>query len=114
MHRGRGVRGEVDARWRQGESPSLLASSEAKLRQGNDKLTIQDPDTLGVLAAAQLDGSVCVYAVPKPGPERVYINAAPMLRIEVDDATAMCLDWISGGRLAVGLSNGELDKCVWS
>lgn len=30
-----------------------------------------------------------------------------MLRIEVEDATAMCLDWLSGQRLAVGFSNGE-------
>lgn len=60
-----------------------------------------------MLAAAQLDGSVCVYAVPEPGAERKYIKAEPMLRIEVDDATAMCLDWVSGQRLAVGFSNGE-------
>ncbi|EKD05126.1 hypothetical protein A1Q2_00592 [Trichosporon asahii var. asahii CBS 8904] len=66
---------------------------------------VKDLNTLGVLAAAQLDGSVCVYAVPKPGPERVYIKAEPMVRIEVDDATAMCLDWVSGGRLTVGFSN---------
>lgn len=71
------------------------------------KLTLQDPGTLGVLAAAQLDGSVCIYAVPKPGAERRYIKAEPLLRIEVDDATAMCLDWVSGQRLAVGFSNGE-------
>lgn len=88
-----------------GVKVSLLSGHVAVEMRSADT---QDLNTLGVLAAAQLDGSVCVYAVPKPGPERVYIKAEPMVRIEVDDATAMCLDWVSGGRLTVGFSNGML------
>ena len=32
----------------------------------------------------------------------------PLLRLDFPDASATCLDWITGSRLALGLSNGQL------
>ncbi|WRT70352.1 uncharacterized protein IL334_007350 [Kwoniella shivajii] len=73
---------------------------------------------LGVLAAIQLDGSVSFYAVPHPRflnhneTHPLYIKMdVPLLRLEIPDAMAMCFDWITGSRIAVGFSNGHL--AVW-
>ncbi|WVW86023.1 hypothetical protein I302_108061 [Kwoniella bestiolae CBS 10118] len=73
---------------------------------------------IGVLAAIQLDGSISFYAVPHPRfiprdqDHPVYVKMdKPLLRLEIPDAMAMCLDWITGTRIAVGLSNGHL--AVW-
>ncbi|WWC94831.1 hypothetical protein V866_001681 [Kwoniella sp. B9012] len=73
---------------------------------------------LGILAAIQLDGSVSFYSVPHPQfapriqKHPVYIKMdEPLLRLEIPDAMAMCLDWMTGTRIAVGLSNGHL--AVW-
>ena len=32
----------------------------------------------------------------------------PLLKLDVPDAMCCCLDWINGGRIVCGLSNGEL------
>lgn len=71
---------------------------------------------LGIIAAAQLDGTVSFYSVPEPQSLReeikaegpIYIRATPLLKLSVADATVTCLDWLGGTRLATGLSNGEL------
>jgi hypothetical protein len=34
-------------------------------------------------------------------------NLKPTMILQMDEAAALCLDWTDGGRLAVGLSNGE-------
>lgn len=34
----------------------------------------------------------------------------PLLRLEVADAMCTCMDFMTGSKLAVGLSNGELSK----
>nr|XP_019010200.1 uncharacterized protein I206_04668 [Kwoniella pini CBS 10737]OCF48981.1 hypothetical protein I206_04668 [Kwoniella pini CBS 10737] len=73
---------------------------------------------LGILAAVQLDGSVSFYAVPHPrfvGRDHghpVYLNMdKALLRLETPDAMAMCIDWMTGSKIAVGLSTGHL--LVW-
>ncbi len=32
----------------------------------------------------------------------------PLLRLDIADASCTCLDWMTGTRLAVGLSNGKV------
>ncbi|WWC64454.1 uncharacterized protein I303_107064 [Kwoniella dejecticola CBS 10117] len=73
---------------------------------------------LGILSAVQLDGSVSLYAVPHPRfvprtqDHPVYIKMdEPLLRLEIPDAMAMCVDWITGTKIAIGLSTGHL--AVW-
>ncbi|WVQ84912.1 hypothetical protein IAT38_007075 [Cryptococcus sp. DSM 104549] len=76
---------------------------------------------LGMIAAVQLDGSVSIHAVPHPrfvdtgngdGEGPIYVKLGdPQLRLNIPDATCMCMDWVSGSRLAVGLSNGHV--AVW-
>ncbi|WWD19510.1 hypothetical protein CI109_103971 [Kwoniella shandongensis] len=74
---------------------------------------------LGIIAAVQLDGSMSFYPVPHPRfvrPEAqdtpIYLRLdEPLLRLEVPDASCMCFDWLTGTRIAVGLSNGHL--AVW-
>ncbi|EIW71800.1 hypothetical protein TREMEDRAFT_27087 [Tremella mesenterica DSM 1558] len=75
---------------------------------------------LGIIAALQLDGSVSFYPVPQPhalrralqtsqGGELISVRMKePLLRIEVEDASCLCMDWLSGSRLVVGLSNGHI------
>nr|WVH01930.1 transcription factor C subunit 6 [Naematelia aurantialba] len=74
---------------------------------------------LGILGVVQLDGSLSFYAVPHPKVIRhlrgmddsskrpLYVRVKPLLKIEVDDAACMCFDYVSGTRVAVGLSNGQ-------
>ncbi|WVR07791.1 hypothetical protein IAU60_004834 [Kwoniella sp. DSM 27419] len=87
-----------------------------------DALSVNNPGIripkLGILAAVQLDGSVSFYAVPHPqfmaphDEHPLYLQMdQPLLRLEVSDTSAMCLDWLTASRVAVGLANGHI--AVW-
>ncbi|RSH91739.1 hypothetical protein EHS25_009108 [Saitozyma podzolica] len=80
---------------------------------------------LGILAAVQLDGSVSLYAVPHPRVIRRILgdwaegsdkplfvrSETPLLRLEVADASCTTIDWVTGSKLAVGLSDGH--AVIW-
>ncbi|KAL7418307.1 hypothetical protein Q5752_006764 [Cryptotrichosporon argae] len=72
---------------------------------------------LGILGAVQLDGTVKLYAVPHPAALRaarldsiedpLFLKLDPLVVLDTPDATATCLEWMTGTRLAVGLANGH-------
>jgi transcription factor C subunit 6 len=74
---------------------------------------------LGIAAVVQLDGSTVLYAVPHPAPLRavtatqgpIYLKARAVAKFAVDDTASTAIQWLSGRRLAVGLSNGHL--AIW-
>ncbi|KAK8853096.1 hypothetical protein IAR55_003797 [Kwoniella newhampshirensis] len=74
---------------------------------------------LGILVAVQLDGTISFYPVPHPRFVKqelpsppIYLRLdEPLLRLEVPDASCMCFDWLTGTRIAAGLSNGHV--AVW-
>ncbi|TCD70271.1 hypothetical protein EIP91_004172 [Steccherinum ochraceum] len=74
---------------------------------------------LGLVAGTFEDGSVSVYAIPDPadlqpkagggasGP--IFIRMSkPLLRLELEDTSAWCLDWANSEILAVGCTNGHI------
>ncbi|KAI0080527.1 hypothetical protein K474DRAFT_202496 [Panus rudis PR-1116 ss-1] len=75
------------------------------------------PRKLGILAGAFEDGTVSLYTIPDPNDivDRVGHDRAqpifvrmpePILRLQWEDTTALCLDWGNSDVLAVGCANG--------
>ncbi|KAI0747289.1 hypothetical protein BC629DRAFT_1299009 [Irpex lacteus] len=73
------------------------------------------PRRLGLLAGTFEDGSVSIFAVPYPpdvassdstdGP--IYVKIVePLVKFELEDTAAWCLDWANSEVIAVGCSNG--------
>jgi hypothetical protein len=116
-----------------GRPPSLTEQAEL------GKVHASAVAKIGILAAVQLDGAVSLYAVPHPralaaargedleGGRPMYreltegekacvaqlnnaVKLDAVLRLEMPDAAATCMDWVTGKKLAVGYSNGALTE----